>query len=142
MTSLSRRTCVRRLAAAAVQWSLGVAAVAQGAIRTQRLRIEQGRSSVTVNGRIKGRETIDYVVGARKGQVANISLASHHAATYFNLLAPGQQDVAFFNGSSRDNQFEGALPETGDYRIRVYMMRSAARRHEVADYRLEVVLQR
>jgi hypothetical protein len=38
------------------------------------------------------------------------------------------------------NQYEGTLPASGDYRIRVYMMRSAARRNEVANYRLEIII--
>jgi hypothetical protein len=45
-----------------------------------------------------------------------------------------------FIGSSSDNQYEGTLPESGDYKIRVYMMRSAARRNEIANYRLEIII--
>jgi hypothetical protein len=56
------------------------------------------------------------------------------------LLAPGETEVVFFNGSTRDNQYEGTLPKSGEYKIRVYMMRSAARRNEVADYRLEIII--
>ena len=118
----------------------GSAAWAQSEIRTERVQFKRGASSAIVEGRIKGYETIDYVVGARKGQSANISLATKHGATYFNILAPGQTEVAFFNGSMSENQFEGLLPESGDYRIRVYMMRSAARRNEVANYRLEIAI--
>ena len=40
----------------------------------------------------------------------------------------------------RENQYEGTLPATGDYKIRVYLMRSAARRNEVANYRLEMIV--
>jgi hypothetical protein len=32
------------------------------------------------------------------------------------------------------------LPESGDYKVRVYLMRSAARRNEVANYRLEMII--
>ena len=52
----------------------------------------------------------------------------------------GETEVAFFNGSVSENQYEGVLPATGDYKIRVYMMRSAARRNEVANYRLEMIV--
>ena len=45
-----------------------------------------------------------------------------------------------FNGSVSQNQYEGTLPANGDYKIRVYMMRSAARRDEVAHYRLEMIV--
>nr|WP_321467491.1 hypothetical protein [uncultured Desulfobulbus sp.] len=70
----------------------------------------------------------------------NVSLASKHGATSFNILAPGQNEVAMFNGSLNQNQYEGTLPASGDYKIRVYMMRSAARRNEVAHYRLEMII--
>jgi hypothetical protein len=111
-----------------------------GDVRTERLQFKRGASSATVTGTLKGDQTVDYLVGASKGQSANVSLATNNTATYFNILAPGQNEVAFFNGSVNGNQFEGVLPETGDYRIRVYMMRSAARRNEVANYRLEVAI--
>ena len=70
----------------------------------------------------------------------NVSMATRHGATYFNILEPGQTEVAIFNGSVNGNQFEGTLNKSGDYRIRVYMMRSAARRNEVANYRLDMAI--
>jgi hypothetical protein len=39
-----------------------------------------------------------------------------------------------------DSQYESTLPATGDYKIRVYMMRSAARRNEASEYRLEMII--
>ncbi|MEY2853233.1 MAG: hypothetical protein RL030_365 [Pseudomonadota bacterium] len=107
-------------------------------IRTERVHFAKGTSGATLKGTINGSETVDYVFGASKGQHANISLATKNTATYFNILAPGETEVAFFNGSVSDNQYEGELPASGDYRIRVYMMRSAARRNEAADYQLEM----
>lgn len=134
------RTRVTVLAAFGLAAFTGSALCADDSIRTRRLQFKKDSSATVVTGRIKGYETVDYLVTGRKGQYANVSLATRHSATYFNLLAPGQTAVAFFNGSVHRNQYEGTLPEDGDYRIRVYMMRSAARRHEVADYRLEVVI--
>lgn len=109
-------------------------------IRAERVQFAKGASSTTVEGSIKGYEIVDYVVRASQGQSMNVSLATPHTATYFNLLAPGQTEVAFFNGSVSENQYEGVLPATGDYKIRVYMMRSAARRDESAQYRLEIAI--
>jgi hypothetical protein len=83
---------------------------------------------------------VDYVLEASKGQHMNVSMATDNGASYFNILAPGEKDVAMFNGSISGNQFEGALPKSGDYKIRVYMMRSAARRNETAKYRLEMII--
>jgi hypothetical protein len=114
--------------------------LAADGIRTERVHFKKGAKSAVVEASIKGNETVDYVLGARAGQYMNVSLATKHGATYFNILAPGQNDVAMFNGSISQNQYEGTLPASGDYKIRVYMMRSAARRNEVAHYRLEMII--
>ena len=70
----------------------------------------------------------------------NVSMATDNGANCFNIIAPGETDVAMFNGSMDENQFEGTLPASGDYKIRVYLMRSAARRNETAKYRLELII--
>jgi hypothetical protein len=116
------------------------AANAADTIRTQRVRFEHGASSAVVEDSITGYEIIDYVVGAGKGQYMNVSMATKNTANYFNILAPGESEVAFFNGSLNQNQYEGTLPASGDYKIRVYLMRSAARRNEKASYRLEMII--
>jgi len=139
MTKLNRNR-LRWLVALGLTSIAPDAALAQGKVRTERIQFKKGASSAVVNGRIKGEQTVDYLIGARQGQTANISMATKHTATYFNILAPGKTDEAFFNGSVSQNQFEGVLPADGTYRVRVYMMRSAARRNESASYRLELVI--
>lgn len=109
-------------------------------IRNERVRFAPGKTSTVIQGRITGYETVDYVLGARQGQPINVTMVSNNGANFFNILAPGETDIAFFNGSVSQNQYEGVLPMTGDYRIRVYLMRSAARRHEGAKYRIEVIV--
>lgn len=128
----------RWLGSALAALALAAAAYAQPEARSERVQFKKGASSAAVNGRIKGYQTVDYLVGARRGQTANISLATRHTATFFNILAPGKKDEAFFIGSMSGNQFEGVLPADGTYRVRVYMVRAAARRNETANYRLEV----
>ncbi|HEY9657283.1 MAG TPA: hypothetical protein V6C65_02380 [Allocoleopsis sp.] len=115
-------------------------AVAQTPISTQRVQFAPGATSATIEGSITGYEIIDYLVSATAGQAMNVSMATDNGANYFNILAPGETEVAMFNGSVNENQYEGSLPATGDYKIRVYQMRSAARRNEVANYRLEIVI--
>lgn len=115
-------------------------AYARDEIRTERVHFKKGSNSAVVESSIKGYETVDYVLGARQGQSMNVSMATKHGATYFNILAPGENEVAMFNGSTSGNQYEGTLPASGDYKVRVYMMRSAARRNEVARYRLEMIV--
>ena len=132
----------RRAALCAAVFTLGIAPLARGQdeVRTERVQFEPGATSATVEASIRGYESVDYVLGAREGQSANISMATDNGANYFNVLAPGETDVALFIGSVNGNQYEGTLPATGDYTIRVYMMRSAARRNEVANYRLEMIV--
>ena len=93
-----------------------------------------------VEGSITGYQIVDYVLNAREGQYMNVSMATNNTASYFNIIPPGEDDVAIFNGSINQNQYEGILPKSGDYKVRVYMMRSAARRNEVANYRLEMII--
>jgi hypothetical protein len=118
----------------------GPSARAAGEIRIERVHLAKGATSAVVEGTIVGYQAVDYVLGAAQGQHMNVSMATNKTATYFNILAPGETEVAFFNGSTSENQYEGVLPGTGDYRIRVYMMRSAARRNEKANYRLEMIV--
>ncbi|NEX21332.1 DNA breaking-rejoining protein [Thiorhodococcus mannitoliphagus] len=119
---------------------LAAGAALAGDIYTERVQFHKGANSATIEGRIQGDMTIDYLLGARKGQSMNVSLATDNGANYFNIIAPGKENEALFVGSSSGNQFEGALPASGDYKIRVYLMRSAARRDEIANYRLEMII--
>jgi hypothetical protein len=100
----------------------------------------KGANSATIEGRIQGDMTIDYLLGAKQGQSMNVSMATDNGANYFNIIAPGKENEAMFIGSSAGNQFEGRLPASGDYKVRVYLMRSAARRDEIANYRLEMII--
>ncbi|WP_072013804.1 hypothetical protein [Myxosarcina sp. GI1] len=114
--------------------------LAQEGIRQERIQFKPGASSAVVEDSITGYETVDYVLNAREGQYVNVSMATDNSANYFNLLAPEENEEAMFNSSMGENQYEGILPKSGDYKVRVYMMRSAARRNEVANYRLEMII--
>ena len=128
------------LLAAALVLVVAAETIAQDDIRTERVRFERGATVAVVESSITGYDMIDYVLGAREGQYMNVSMATDNGANYFNILAPGENEAAMFNGSMSQNQYEGVAPESGDYKIRVYMMRSAARRNEVANYRLEMII--
>jgi hypothetical protein len=115
-------------------------ALAQDGIRTEPVHFKAGANSATLKGKIKGYETVDYVLEGSPGQLMNVSMATDNPSSYFNILAPGENEAAMFIGSTSGNQFEGTLPKSGAYKIRVYMMRNAARRKEVANYRLEMII--
>jgi hypothetical protein len=109
-------------------------------IHTERVQFAKGANSATIEGRIQGYKSVDYVLGAKQGQSMNVSMGTDNGANYFNIIAPGKENEAMFVGSSSGNQFEGTLPASGDYKVRVYLMRSAARRDEIANYRLEMII--
>lgn len=113
---------------------------AQLEIRQERVQFKPGANSAVIEGSISGYETIDYVLGAREGQYMNISMATDNTSSYFNILMPGEEEEAMFIGSTSGTQYEGILTQSGDYKVRVYIMRSAARRNEVANYLLEMII--
>lgn len=108
-------------------------------IRERPVNIAAGRSAAVLKGRIVGREIVDYLVKARAGQTLKLDFRSGNGAAYFNLLPPASE-TALFVGSTSGHHYEGVIRADGTYRVRVYLMRSAARRHEAARYTLKLAL--
>lgn len=106
--------------------------------RSEPAHFTKGATSTVIKGQIKGDHYVDYQVRAGAGQTFSVEMKSSNASGYFNILAPGSGDVAMFVGSTSGNRFSGVLPADGDYAIRVYLMRNAARRNESAGYTLTV----
>ncbi len=120
-----------------VQPVVGAAASADPDRRTERVYFAKGATSTVIKGQIKGYHYIDYQVRAGAGQTLSVEMQTGNGANYFNILPPGSSDVAMFVGSmSIGNRFSGVLPTDGDYVIRVYQMRNAARRNESARFTL------
>lgn len=107
-------------------------------LRTERIDRGSRSSATTIEDSITGYEIVDYLLGAEAGQTMIVNMTSDSGANYFNIMAPGENEVAFFIGSIEGNSYIGRLPQSGDYRIRVYQMRSAARRGQTARYALDV----
>lgn len=122
---------------------LALAALAAAAIpalaadRTERVQFARGASSKAIAGTVRGYDSVNYLVGARAGQVLSVDLRRRRGSAYFNVWAPGA-DEAIFIGLSEGNSFSGTLSAGGDYRVQVYLMRSAARRNESSAYTLTV----
>lgn len=108
-------------------------------IQTRPLQFDRGASSATVKGTLTGRQTIDYTVRARGGQKMSLTLESKNAGLAFNVLPPGSNDVALPEAIGQQ-RWSGALPADGEYKIRLYLPRSAARRGEQAAYQLTVAI--
>ncbi len=110
-----------------------VSAAAQKSPR--RIRFERGHSSTTVSARIVGYEAKDYVVGAKAGQELTVRVKDATASAYFVIYSINGKP----NQMSETDEWSEVLTESGDYVIRVFMMRSAARRKgAVANYKLSI----
>jgi hypothetical protein len=118
--------------------TVGIAATADSGARTERVHFAKGAISTVIKGQVKGYRYIDYQVRAGAGQTLSVEMKTSNASSYFNILPPGSGDVAIFIGSTSGNRFSGVLPADGNYAIRVYLMRNAARRNESASYTLTV----
>jgi hypothetical protein len=122
--------------AAACLGLAGTPVWAADGIRETAVQFAKGKSSATLKDKIKGDESVDYRLGATAGQTMTVTLKPSNRSTYFNVMAPGE-DSAIFIGSSEGNKFSGKLPKSGDYVVRVYLMRNAARRNETSSYSIE-----
>ncbi|MGB5134260.1 MAG: hypothetical protein WBN89_03710 [Prochlorococcaceae cyanobacterium] len=111
--------------------------VAQTAIESQRVTFQAGADSTLLQGQLKGDQTIDYILRAGAGQTLTVELKGSNPQNYFNVIAAGT-DNALFIGSSSGNSFRGLLPSDGDLKVRVYLMRPAARRNEASSYSLRL----
>lgn len=119
---------------------LGIAAAGQAEpIRTETVATAAAASGTVIEGQLKGDETVDYVVAATAGQRLSVDLSSANTGLYFNILPQGQ-DTALFIGSSAGLVADISVPATGNYVVRVYLMRNAAGRDEGAAYTLGIGL--
>jgi len=133
----------RALAASAALLLAGSLLAAEGPPppRQERVAFAQGASSATIKGSLKGYADVDYLVRAAAGQTLQVKLQGSNLQNYFNVLPPGSANAAMYAGNmSAEQSWSGVLPADGDYAIRVYLMRPAARRNESSKYALTVAV--
>lgn len=108
--------------------------------KTEEVIFTPGTTGTSITSSIAGRQSKNYTLKAAAGQTMNVILSSDNTENYFNIYAPGKGpgDEAMFTGSINGNRYTGTLPATGHYTIQVFMMRSAARRNETANYTLKL----
>lgn len=117
-----------------------VPAMAQADVPSTAVNFKKGTSSATVQGKLQGNkvETRDYVVRAGAGQTMTVQMETKSTSTYFNVLPPGS-DEALFRGEMADGPtWTGALPASGDYRVRIFLNRAAARQGKSSAYTLKI----
>jgi len=90
-----------------------------------RVRFSRGTHSATGSATVRGYAYRDYIVGSGAGQTMTVSVSGTNSATVLTVFAPDGTNV---DGAAQTDSYSGELAASGDYVIRVGMMRSAARR--------------
>jgi hypothetical protein len=115
MNSVTRRTAIGVLACA-----LAFPAMARDT--REAVKLAPGKSSARINSVVTGNSVTEYTLGAKRGQVLSVTLSGGRSTTYFNVMPPGGDGSAMFNGSSEGNSFSATLPRDGTYLVTVYRM--------------------
>jgi hypothetical protein len=134
---------IRALSALAILACSGSLLAADGPPRPRKERVTfaKGASSATITGTLKGSADVDYLVRAAAGQTLEVKVEGSNPQNYFNVLPPGSANVAMFvSNVTGARSWSGMLPADGDYAIRIYLMRPAARRSESSKYTLTVAV--
>ena len=102
----------------------------------ERVRFPRGTHGTSVKGTVRGYAYRDYRVGVSAGQEIDISLDASEPSTVFSIVTPEGGDLL---EASETTSYHGTLITSGDYRVRVLMMRSAARRKgSLSNYTLKI----
>lgn len=91
----------------------------------RRVRLAAGAQSATLKGRIVGYDYIDYIVRADSGQTLTAEIEGTNRFFQFSVFDRQMQNMEMGVGVAN---WSGALPENGDYTIRVLLPRAEARR--------------
>ncbi len=80
---------------------------------------------------------MNYLLGARAGQMIRVQFKPSHAACFFNVYEPGA-DMAVHRGEIDGNELSMRLSQPGDQRVQVYQMRNSARKGQTCKYSLTI----
>ena len=112
------------------------AAMAEDGIKVQQVQFKKGESNASLQGKIAGHQTLDYVLSAKADQSMVVNLTGK-SSTYFNVLPPTSEGAKYI-GSTLGNRYEGKLPASGQYRIRVYQMGAAEQSSTPHSFKLDI----
>lgn len=108
--------------------------------QTKRMTIPAGKTSVSATGSITGYQDIDYIVNAAAGQTMTVTLKTNKTSNYFLVYGPGDAETAIYNSDAGEQTWKKTLDQGGDYTIRVYLYRNAARNNVKANFTVTVTV--
>ena len=126
-----------------ISMALCVATVSTAAAEqtvTKRIEFPKGSDHAILTGKITGRETVLYKLNAKNEQFLQVTILPGGERADFNIYIPGRGpgDEALATSATGGMKYLGQLYKTGDHTISVFQNRAAARRGEVAKYKLMV----
>ncbi len=84
---------------------------------------------------IGGFEYVEYVLPLKLGESIELSLSTDNLSNCFDIYAPGA-DKPFFAGGEGGNQHRFTAKVDGEFIVKVYLLRLAARDYQSASYTL------
>lgn len=127
----------RRLATAvlAITCIAAIPAVSQELVRNVTAQLSAEGASAEFTDFISGFESVDYQIALRAGQRLSVQLSSTNLSNSFDVYAPDAEKPQYESGVS-GNRHELVAAADGKYRIRVYLLRLAARDGQEAEFTL------
>ncbi len=111
----------------------------------EEVRFEPGNYGAMVSGEITGHEFKDFLLGANAGQEMfaelTVTQSDGSGTVYFNILPPGSDGVAIYNGSIDGNTARITLPEDGTYAIRAYQRGDDEDSGKTSAFRIDLSIQ-
>lgn len=105
-----------------------------------RVRFAKGTHGTSVTGTVRGYGYRDYVVGASALQAIEVSLKASTPSTVFTIFKPDGNNL---DEAAETEEYKGTLADSGDYVIRVLMMRVAARRRgSISNFTLKISIRK
>jgi hypothetical protein len=108
--------------------------------QTKQLKIPTGKTSISASGSITGYQDIDYIVNAAAGQTMTVTLKTNKTSNYFLVYGPADKETAIYNSDAGDQTWTKTLDQSGDYTVRVYLYRNAARNNVKANFTVTVTV--
>ncbi|MBN7137308.1 hypothetical protein A7A76_21555 [Lysobacter enzymogenes] len=134
---------VRTVALAVALMACANAALAADAVKQVPVHFAKGAVAATVQGAIKGDDSVEYLVVARAGQTLRVAMSGSSNANLnvYPPAAPGEGGEALtldtvYGKTGATHSVR--LPADGQYRLQVYQPRAAARRGTVSKFALKI----
>jgi hypothetical protein len=136
------RCTIKRRALVAILAIAGALPVfGQSVLRTEQVEFAPGVTTRTFADSIGGFEAVAYLVSVQEGQTLDVSLATNNLSNCFDIFAPGSEKP-FFLGDDSGTSHHFRAVQGGEYVVKVYLLRLAARDNQTAHFTLALTVSR